>query len=305
MIETVKMIAKPVVEKMKGEIAERVKRLKEEGVKPKIVALMIGDNPESWTYVNLKMKNCAEVGIESDVIDLRAHSKDKMPEVVAETLSKLNNDPSVNAVLPQLPFDGKISEEFVFSRLSPAKDVDGLTPHNLGKLFRGEYTLENSLIPCTPKGIVLLAQHYGVHIAGSEAAIIGRSTLVGKPLQKLLQDLDATATCYHTKSRRVLERVKDADIVVSASGKPPEVYGQNGFRLTGKMVKEESAVFGVGVWQNPKTNERFFDVDTFSLEGKCAYLTPNVGGVGPMTRICLLQNTLIATMNQRKKERSN
>lgn len=301
MVETVKMLAKPVVEHMKEQISIGVKHLRDTGIKPKIVALMIGDNPESWTYVNLKMKDCAEVGIESEVIDLRGHSKETLPRVVSETLKKLNEDPRVNAVLPQLPFDGKISEEFLFSRLSPYKDVDGLTASNLGKLFRGEYELEGSLIPCTPKGVILLAKHYGVKIEGSEVAIIGRSTLVGKPLQKLFQDLDATSTCYHTKSKQMLGRIREADIVVAAAGRPPEIYGEKGFRLTGGMVGVGSAVFAVGVWQDPKTKERFFDVDVASLEGRCAYLTPNLGGVGPMTRVSLLQNTLIATLNQKKE----
>lgn len=296
------MLAEPVVNKIKGHVSSMVKQLKSKyGITPKLVAVMISNDPASRKYVELKTADCAEVGIISEVINLSGYAKEEMPQKVAKTIRELNDDPTVNAILPQMPFDDVISPETVFSQLSPEKDADGLTSYNLGRLSRKEYTLDDSLIPCTPKGIILLAKHYGVPIEGSEVAIINRSPLVGTPLWKLFLDLHATPTCYHTKSPRLRERVKEADIIVAAVGRHPKIYGDKGFQLTGDMVKKGSAVFSVGQQQDPENPKKMlFDVDEESLEGKCAFLTPNKGGVGPMTRACLLENTLIATLHQKK-----
>jgi methylenetetrahydrofolate dehydrogenase (NADP+)/methenyltetrahydrofolate cyclohydrolase len=301
--KTIMMLAEPVVTEIKSRISAEIERLKEGrgGLKPKLVAILIGNDPVSRTYVDLKRKDCADVGITSEVIDLSDNTKEEMPRRVEDTLGRLNEDSSVNAVIPQMPFDGKVSEEFVFSTLRPEKDVDGLTPFNLGKLVRKEYSFDDALLPCTPKGVILLAKHYKVPIQGSDVAIIGRSTLVGEPVRKLFQDLNATATCYHTASRRVSERIKEADIIVVASGRPPELYGKSGFRLTGEMVKEGSTVFSVGVRRDTVSGKMLFDTETATLKGKCSFASPNTGGVGAMTRACLLQNTLIATRNQLKK----
>ncbi|HZW56055.1 MAG TPA: bifunctional 5,10-methylenetetrahydrofolate dehydrogenase/5,10-methenyltetrahydrofolate cyclohydrolase [Nitrososphaerales archaeon] len=296
------MYAATAVAEIKSKVAQSVERIRKESERsPKLVALLIGDDPVSRTYVDLKRKDCAEVGITSEVIDLSSYSKEEMPSKVVETLTTLNADSSVNAIIPQMPFDGKVGEELVFSTLSPDKDVDGLTPYSLGKLVRREYTLEGSLLPCTPKGVVLLARHYGVPIAGSDVAIVGRSVLVGEPVRKLFQDLNATSTCYHTGSKRLIERLREADIVVAASGRPPELFGSSGFRLSGKMVKEGCSVFSVGVRRDPKAEKMLFDIEISTLKGKCAFLTPNTGGVGAMTRACLLQNTVIATEIQMRK----
>ncbi len=287
------MKADSLASEMKKEISLQVSELqKTTGTTPKLVALLIGSDPVSRTYVNLKQKDCAEVGIESETIDLSGPAVSQ--EKVLDALQKLNNDPSVHAVIPQMPFSGKISEEKVFSILSPRKDVDGLTPMNLGKLIRGEYSLKSSLLPCTPKGIVLLLQHYRVPLEGADVAIVGRGILVGEPLRKLLQDLNATATCYHTKTRHLGQKLNDADVIVAASGRPPEIYGLAGFRVNRETVKEGSTVVSVGVRKDEITGKMLFDVDTASLKGYTAFLTPNVGGVGVMTRACLLQNTLSA-----------
>ena len=313
------MFSKPAVSGIKGHVSSIAERLKREhGITPKLVALVIGDDPASRRYVKLKTQDCAKVGITSEVIDLSGYSQKEMPQKVAATIRQLNDDPTVNAVLPQMPFGGKISPETVFSQLSPKKDVDGLTPFNLGKLFRGEFTLGDtlempslhsytpkSMLPCTPMGVILLAKYYKVGFAGKEAAVIGRSTLVGKPLAMLLQYQNATPTCYHTGSGSKLlkERIKQADIVVSAVGRNPKIHGEKeGFLLTGGMVKEDSAVFSVGQEEDPKTGKMLFDVDEQSLDGKCAFLTPNIGGIGPMTRACLLMNTVYATLNQLREK---
>lgn len=295
-METVLMLAKPLADQMKSEIAEKVVQIKKRsGITPKLVALLIGDDPVSRTYVDLKRKDCEEVGISSEVIDLSLFDKSVSQKKILEKIKELNDDKLVNAVIPQMPFSGKVSEEALFSTLSPDKDADGLTPFRLGKLLRTEYQIEKSLLPCTPKGAVLLSKYYKVPIEGSDVAIVGRSTLVGEPLRKLFQDMNATATCYHTKSRRVEEKLNQADIVVAASGRPPELYGNSGFRVVSNTVREGSTVISVGVRKNEATGKMLFDVDTNALKGKCSFLTPNTGGIGVMTRICLLQNTITAT----------
>ena len=296
-LDTILMKADALASEMKKEISQQVLELqKAKGITPKLVALLIGTDPVSRTYVNLKQKDCAEVGIASETRDLSGPEVSR--EKVLETLLQLNKDPSVHAVIPQMPFSGKVSEEKVFSLLSPEKDVDGLTPRNLGKLLRSEYSLQTSLLPCTPKGIVLLLQHYHVPLEGADAAIVGRGILVGEPLRKLLQDLNATVTCCHTKTRQLARKLKDADIIVAASGRPPEIYGASGFRVDRGTVKEGSSVVSVGVRKDENTGKMVFDVDTASLKGYSAFLTPNTGGVGVMTRVCLLQNTLTACKAQ-------
>ena len=292
------MLAEPVVASMKKTISEQVLELKERNVVPKLVALLIGSDPVSRTYVELKAKDCADVGVISNVVDLSVAPKNESQAIVLDKISVLNEDPSVSAVIPQMPFDGMVKESDLFSLLNPKKDADGLTPFNLGRLLRREYSLPNSLLPCTPKGVVYLLLHYGVDLKGADVAIIGRSVLVGESLRKLLQDQEATVTCLHSNSKNILERVKRSDIVVVASGKPPELYGSQGFRLSGSMVKEGAIVVGVGVRRDPSTNKMLFDVDTKSLKGICSFLTPNTGGVGAMTRVSLVENTIIAARMQ-------
>jgi methylenetetrahydrofolate dehydrogenase (NADP+) / methenyltetrahydrofolate cyclohydrolase len=296
-METTMMTAAPLVVKIKQDIAQDVLRLKKDnGVSPKLVALLIGNDPVSRTYVDLKKKDCAEVGVLSEVRDL---SSDQFSSSdVIESIKELNEDSSVHAVIPQMPFSGKASEQSVFSTLSPDKDVDGLTAFSLGKLVRSEYRLEDSLLPCTPKGVVLLCKHYGVPLEGSDVIIVGRGVLVGEPLRKLFQDMNATVTCCHTKTKDLEGKLKDADLVVAASGRPPEMFGSRGFRLNAEMVKEGSDVVSVGVRKDPTSEKMLYDVDTQSLKGKCKFLTPNTGSVGAMTRACLLQNTITAAHRQ-------
>lgn len=301
-MDTTMMLAKPLAEQMKSEISAQVIQIKRRtGITPKLVALLIGDDPVSRTYVDLKRKDCEEVGISSAVIDLNHLEKDASQKRVIEKIKELNDDKSVNAVIPQMPFSGKVSEETLFSTLSPDKDADGLTPFRLGKLLRSEYKIEKSLLPCTPKGAILLSKYYKVPIEGSDVAVVGRSTLVGEPLRKLFQDLNATATCFHTRSRGVEEKLRQADIVVAASGRPPELYGSSGFRVMSDTVKEGSTVISIGVRKSEETGKMLFDVDTNALKGKCSFLTPNTGAIGVMTRICLLQNTIIATEIQNQR----
>src|SRR5579875_1116955 len=179
MADTVMMYAEPLANKIRQEIQLEISRMKSRtGSVPKLVALLIGNDPVSRTYVELKRNDCKDVGIISEVIDVSSLSTNEIRPKLLEIMHKLNLDPSVSAVIPQMPFDGKISEEEVFSTLDPDKDVDGMTPYRLGKLFRKEYSLESSLLPCTPKGVLLLIRHYKIDVKGADVAIIGRSILV-------------------------------------------------------------------------------------------------------------------------------
>ena len=292
-METTMMIAAPLATSVKEAVGKDVLRLqKERNIAPKLVAFLIGKDPVSRTYVELKKKDCAEVGILSEVRDLS--SEEFSASDVLNAIKEANDDRTIHAIIPQMPFNGKVQEERVFSTLSPDKDVDGLTPFRLGKLIRSEYDLEGSLLPCTPKGITLLCQSYGVPLEGAEVVIVGRGVLVGEPLRKLLQDLNATVTCCHTKTKDLAGKLKSADLIVAASGRPPELYGEKGFRLNAEMVKEGCTAISVGVRKDPSSGKMLFDIDVSTLKGKCSYLTPNTGGVGVMTRACLLQNTIVA-----------
>src|SRR5579871_1754141 len=265
-METILMKAEPLASEMKDEISRQVAQLKKTtGITPKLVALLIGSDPVSRTYVSLKQKDCAEVGIESETLDLSGAQISS--EQVLDTVGRLNEDPTVHAIIPQMPFSGKVSEEALFSTLNPDKDVDGLTPFRLGKLSRGEYSLKDSLLPCTPKGITLLCQYYKVPLSGADVAIVGRGILVGEPLRKLLQDLNSTVICCHTKTKNLAAKLEDADIVVAASGRPPELYGDAGFRVGPGTVRAGSTVISVGVRKDEKTGKMLFDVDTAGLKG--------------------------------------
>lgn len=285
---TVMMEGRPAYEKVMQWAKAEASVLKD---RPTLAAILTKDDETSKVYVGMKGKDCAAVGIRSEVYDIFAKEKEEHYERhVLELIRKLNEMEDVHGILVQLPLSPRLDEEKIFDSLYLEKDVDCLTPHNLGKLMKKEYD-ERSFIPCTPKGIMRLLDHYKVHLEGKDAVIIGRSFLVGEPLRKLLQDRDATATCLHSKSRGMEDKIKNADIVVAAAGRPPEL-SKDGFRLTGEMIKSGSIVIGVGVRKHG--GKMYFDVDVESVQGKASYVTPNIGGVGLMTRACLLENTINA-----------
>ena len=260
------MSARTLADEIKAKTALEVERIRRHhNIIPKLVAILIGEDPVSRTYVNLKRDDCREVGIISEVVDLSSYGQNESSKRVLEMIKELNVDTRVNAIIPQMPFSGRVSEEYVFSTLNTDKDVDGMTPYRLGKLIRSEYDFEKALLPCTPKGIVLLSKHYKVPIEGADVAIVGRSTLVGEPLRKLFQDNNATATCYHTRSRNLEANLWASDILVAASGRPPEIYGTSGFRVLRDTVKDGSTVISVGVRKDEKTGAMLFDVDTGGL----------------------------------------
>jgi methylenetetrahydrofolate dehydrogenase (NADP+)/methenyltetrahydrofolate cyclohydrolase len=288
------MDARELFQKVLEEIRKDVEELKERGINPRLAALLVGDDPVSQTYVALKEKDCKKVGIESIVYRMFEHNPEIREKEVLNLINDLNNDPETHGVLIQLPFPDFVNREKVFENLSPLKDVDGLTPYNMGKLMLGEYNIIDSLIPCTPKGTMMILDHYNVDISGKDAVIVGRSALVGEPLRKLMQDKNATAICTHTRTKNLEKRLKEADIVVTAAGRPPEVSDLNSFRLDQNMISEGVIVINIGVRRDPSTGKLVFDVDFENVREKTSYITPNTGSTGIMTRGMLLKNTITA-----------
>lgn len=271
-------------ERLKKDIEENF--IKKGLLAPKLVVIMVGDNPASKIYVGGKIKACNQVGIQSEVYNLPADAKE---EEVGYIINKLNKDKSVNGILLQLPMPSHIDEQKMINLISPEKDVDGLTKMNLGKLMLKDST---GLFGCTPSGIIKMLQDYDIEIKGKDVVIVNRSLLVGKPLALMFLNEDATVTVCHSKTKNMKEKLKNADIVVIAVGKKDF--------LTADMVKEGAIVIDVGINRDEKTNKICGDVDFESVSKKASFITPVPGGVGPMTIAMLLRNTYIATMLQHK-----
>jgi len=259
---------------IKAELTERVVKLREQGVVPGLGTVLVGDDPGSHWYVGAKHKDCAEIGIESIRVDLPASAT--QAEVEAH-VDELNADPACTGFLIQQPTG--LDEFRLLSRVDPDKDVDGLHPTNLGKLVLGEA----GPLPCTPYGIIELLRRHGVEIAGAEVVVVGRGITVGRPLGLLLtrRSENATVTLCHTGTRDLAAHVRTADIVVAAAGVPSIV--------TGDMVKPGAAVLDVGVSRVDGKLAGDVAADVWDVAG---WVSPNPGGVGPMTRAMLLTNVV-------------
>jgi len=278
------MDGKTLAEEIKQDIAGRAKIMKEQGITPALATILVGDDPSSKTYVDGKYKDCREVGINFGLY--------KLPSSVTEhelikLIEKLNDDRGVHGIIVQLPLPRHINRKNVTMSMSPQKDVDGLHPYNIGKLWLGAYEFENDLLPCTPKGIVKLLDRYSIELEGKLAVIVNRSDLVGKPLAKLFLDRNATVVICHSKTPELEKHTKAADVLVSAVGKRPS------FVVDEEMVKEGAVVVDVGM--NYAGGKLQGDVDFERVKEKASHITPVPGGVGPMTRVMLLHNVLIAT----------
>jgi len=263
---------------IKAELTQRVAALAARGIVPGLGTILVGDDPGSHWYVNAKHRDCAEVGISSMRRDLPATAT--QADVLA-AVDGLNADPACTGFLVQLPLPKGLDEFAVLERVDPAKDADGLHPTNLGRLVLGE----TAPLPCTPYGIVELLRRYDVPIAGADVVVIGRGITVGRPLGLLLtrRSENATVTLCHTGTRDLASHVRRADIVVAAAGVPGIV--------TAAMVKPGAAVFDVGVSRVDGKIAGDVAADVASVAG---YVTPNPGGVGPMTRAMLLTNVVEA-----------
>ncbi len=272
---------------IKEEIAGEVRKRAAKGLKiPHLAAILVGDNGSSETYVNNKVKDCAEVGFKSTLIRMKAETKEAE---LLEKIRSLNEDPDVDGFIVQLPLPGHISETRVIEAIDPEKDADGFHPVNIGRMVTGI----ESYLPATPYGIVELLKRYNIGTSGRECVIIGRSNIVGRPLSILLslKGMDATVTLVHSRTKDIRDHVLRADIVVAAMGSPRFV--------TADMIKEGAVVIDVGTTRVPAPETRsgwklVGDVDFNSVAPRCSYITPVPGGVGPMTRVALLRNTLMA-----------
>ncbi len=244
--------------------------------KPVLVVILIGDNPASKIYVNNKKKMAEKVGIISEVINYPSNISEKE---LLEKIEELNNDEKVTAILVQLPLPEHISKENVMNKIKPEKDVDGFTPYNFGKLFSGEVP---TVYPCTPKGILLLLDEYGIELEGKHAVVVGRSNIVGRPLSQMLLNRNATVTVCHSHTKNLAQITKTADVVVSAVGKNI---------IEGKMLKPGCVIVDVGIFKDENGKTRG-DVDFKSASEIASYISPVPGGVGPMTIASLMINTL-------------
>jgi methylenetetrahydrofolate dehydrogenase (NADP+) / methenyltetrahydrofolate cyclohydrolase len=276
------MDGKLVAGEVKKQVSIHVQQLERHGTEPFLATVQVGDDPASASYLRAKHKAADEVGIRSESHHLPANtSQDKLEAL----LGQLNTNPKINGILVQLPLPPGFNEERVIERIIPYKDVDGLHPINEGKLAAGH----EELVPCTPKGVIKLLNHYKVSIAGSRAVVINRSNLVGRPLANLLLNRDATVTVCHSKTPNLSGITRTADILVSAVGK--EI-----FQVRADHVKPNSAVVDVGLTR--VDGKLRGDVEFDKVNRIAGYITPVPGGVGPMTVACLLENTVLAASIQ-------
>ncbi len=263
--------------KLRDKILENLRvKLENFSVKPTLVVILVGENPASKIYVNNKKKTAEKLGINSEVIN---YPSDISEKELLDKIEELNNDKSVTAILVQLPLPEHISKENVMNKILPEKDVDGFTPYNFGKLFSGE---EPTVYPCTPKGILLLLDEYGIDPAGEHVVIVGRSNIVGRPLSQMMLNRNATVTVCHSKSKNLEQIIKTADILISAVGKNI---------IEGKMLKSDCVVVDVGIFKDENGKTRG-DVDFESASQIASYISPVPGGVGPMTIASLMLNTV-------------
>lgn len=264
---------------VKARVKKAVEQLKETGVQPCLATVLVGDDPASATYVGSKQNDAKEVGIATR--DHRLAATFKQSELL-ELVQLLNHDPEIHGILVQLPLPKQIDEFEIITTLSPLKDVDGLTPYNAGMLQSGMGLLK----PCTPSGIIELLDYYKIDVAGMDAVVVNRSNLVGKPLALLLLEHNATVTICHSKTRNLNEKLRNADLVVTAVG------NRQRFTVTGDMIKEGAIVIDVGI---ARLNSNLVgDADFESVKQKASWVTPVPGGVGLMTRAMLLKNTVTA-----------
>jgi len=268
-----------VANSVKGIVRQAVSELKKENIEPCLATILVGDEPASAIYVKNKQKACTEVGITTKDHKLPASfSQQEMNALI----DLLNRDNSVHGILVQIPLPEQLNEFAITSRISPIKDVDCLTPFNIGLLVSNRAILK----PCTPSGIIELFDYYKIGLAGKNAVIVNRSNLVGKPLYNLMLQRDATVTTCHSKTRNLKEHCQRADIVVTAIG------DRSKFVLTEDMIKDGAIVIDVGT---ARLDGRLVgDVDYDNVIKKASYVTPVPGGVVPMTIAMLLKNTVTA-----------
>lgn len=275
----IKIDGKAIAQEVKERVKQAALELKNQGITPCLATVLIGDNPASATYVRNKHKACEEVGIATKDHKLDANiTQAELNQII----DNLNSDDSVHGILIQLPLPNQLNEFATISRISPIKDVDGLTPHNAGLLAMGKA----ALVACTPSGVMEMFDHHQIELEGKNVVLINRSNLVGKPLYHLLLERNATVITCHSRTKELEDICKNADVVISAVG------DRTKFTLTPNMIKEGAIVIDVAI---TRFNEKIAgDADYNEIIQKASFATPVPGGVGPMTVAMLLKNTITA-----------
>lgn len=258
------------------DLAQRVAVLRDRGIVPGLATVLVGDDPASHSYVRMKHKDCEKIGVRSIRKDLPA---DTTQEELEKVIDELNNDPACTGYIVQLPLPKHLNENRILGLIDPAKDADGLHPVNLGKLV----LMEDAPLPCTPNGCIGLLRRYGVELQGAKVCIIGRGVTVGRPLGLMLtrRSENCTVTLCHTGTKDLVAETKDADIVVAAAGQP--------HMITADMIKEGAALLDVGVSRVDGKLTGDLHPDVWE---KAGYVSPNPGGVGPLTRAYLVSNVV-------------
>lgn len=278
---------------IKEEIANEVRQLTAAGHRaPHLAAVIVGEDGASMTYVANKEKSSREVGFTSSVYRMPENTTEQQ---LLETIEFLNNDPDIDGFIVQLPLPKHINEQKIINAISPDKDVDGFTPINIGRMVLGE----ECFVPATPMGICTLLQRYGIETSGKHCVVIGRSNIVGTPVANLLsrKGFDCTVTMCHSRTKNLADLTRQADILVVAIGKPEFI--------TADMVKPEAVLVDVGIHRvadaTKKNGYRVIgDVKHSEVDALCSWVTPVPGGVGPLTIVSLLQNTLKAYKKSRR-----
>ncbi|HPY68194.1 MAG TPA: tetrahydrofolate dehydrogenase/cyclohydrolase catalytic domain-containing protein [Bacteroidales bacterium] len=283
---------KEIASLIRQEIAKEVAQIQKEGKNiPHLAAILVGNDPSSQTYVANKVRDCAEVGFRSTLI---TYDSTVTEDILLQKIDELNSNADIDGFIVQIPLPRHISENKIIESINPSKDVDGFHPVNIGKMVLGL----PGYLPATPYGIIELIKRYKIEVSGKKCVVIGRSNIVGRPISILLSQkgMDATVTVAHSRTTNITDILKESDIIIAALGSPSFIKAE--------MVKEGAVVIDVGTTRvedpGKKSGWRLAgDVDFVNVAPRCSYITPVPGGVGPMTRVSLLRNTLIAAKRNR------
>ncbi|MCL2576303.1 MAG: bifunctional methylenetetrahydrofolate dehydrogenase/methenyltetrahydrofolate cyclohydrolase FolD [Defluviitaleaceae bacterium] len=268
-----------LAKQMKKQIKAEVEQM---STQPGLAVVIVGEDAASHVYVNYKQRDCAECGIRSEGFALAA---DAGEDELLALIYRLNKDDNIHGILVQLPLPKGYSEQKVIEAISPKKDVDAFTLQNVGRVMVGDYTFA----PCTPYGVMKLLEHYGIDPAGKHCVVVGRSNIVGKPQAMLMLHKHATVSICHSRTPNLAEITRQADILIAAVGKIN--------LITADMVKPGAVVVDVAINRNTDDGKLYGDVDFEAVKEVASHITPVPGGVGPMTRAILMQNTLKAAKN--------
>jgi methylenetetrahydrofolate dehydrogenase (NADP+)/methenyltetrahydrofolate cyclohydrolase len=259
-------------------LTDTVTQITQQGQRaPHLAVMLIGENAASQVYVKKKAQTAAKIGIQSTVLTYPATIGE---QAVLDEIQRINDDPTIDALLIQLPLPKHLNPDVILPAVAPHKDVDGFHPHNLGRLLSGDFPVA---LPCTPAGMMLMLEHYQIEVAGKHAVVVGRSNIVGKPIGMLLLQKNATVTYCHSRTTDLPAYLKTADIVIAAVGVPELIQG--------KDLKPGCVVLDVGI-NRREDGSLCGDVHFESASQVAAAITPVPGGVGPMTIVCLMKNTV-------------